>query len=188
MKEEKTGRTIAAYIPARARILDLGCGSGSNLGTILAHDPGCRITGMDLSQGLLALAREKYPQVRFLHQDIRFFPTGSRYQVVIASFSIVHLNGDETRRLLARIAEVLVEGGALYLSFMEGEGAGFETTSFSEEEIYFNFYRSAELTALLQGHGLEVREILRNGYEETDGSVTTDVFLFACKTGAGQQS
>jgi SAM-dependent methyltransferase len=42
------------------RVLDVGCGTGINLG-ILAASFGCRVAGVDSSEGMLAEARSKVP-------------------------------------------------------------------------------------------------------------------------------
>src|SRR4051794_35385568 len=46
-----------------ARILDVGCGNGFIAGTFLRL--GCDVTGIDLSQTGVALARKSYPTGRF---------------------------------------------------------------------------------------------------------------------------
>src|SRR3954471_2446604 len=49
----------AAGVTAGARVLDVGCGSG--LALVLARDRGARPSGIDISPGLLAIARERLP-------------------------------------------------------------------------------------------------------------------------------
>ena len=53
----------AALLPTDpdCRILDLGCGTGLELGYYLARNPGAEVTGIDLSRGMLNALREKFP-------------------------------------------------------------------------------------------------------------------------------
>lgn len=56
-------KRLCAGLPPQARVLDVGCGNGS-----LAHEfaeMGHRVTGVDLSPGGIAIARNTCPQARF---------------------------------------------------------------------------------------------------------------------------
>jgi SAM-dependent methyltransferase len=55
-------RNLLAPIPAGARVLDVGCGTGW-LGRALV-DQGWSVSGVDLSQRMLARARQRFPVVR----------------------------------------------------------------------------------------------------------------------------
>ena len=130
----------ARFIPEGARVLDLGCGPGNNISIIKSRDASCTFTGVDLSEDLLAIARSIHPSSTFVNQDICSLTDIGKFDSVIASFCIVHLDNEETEHILQFISSSLEKGGSLYLSFMEGSASGFESTSFSREEIYFNYY------------------------------------------------
>lgn len=66
---------------------------------------------------------------------------------------------------------------------MEGKGQGFEKTSFSEDEIFFNYYDRDYMRERLKHHNLELLEDLAEDYPEKDGSVTKDIFMFARRRG-----
>lgn len=83
--------------------------------------------------------------------------------------------------LISFIGKSLIPGGSLYISFMEGDGAGFETTSFSSEEIYFNYYRRETIEKYLLQNNIKIDEVRTEDYREEDGSTTTDVFIFGIK-------
>jgi ubiquinone/menaquinone biosynthesis C-methylase UbiE len=61
---------IVTHVPAGARVLDAGCGTGQ-LCFALRQQKGCQVVGMDLSLRMLAFAQKRNPfeDVRFLHQD-----------------------------------------------------------------------------------------------------------------------
>jgi tRNA (cmo5U34)-methyltransferase len=50
-------RAISALTPARGRVLDLGCGSGQLLAFLARRRPDLAITGLDLSERMLATGR-----------------------------------------------------------------------------------------------------------------------------------
>ena len=167
-------------------VLDLGCGPG-NLAKIL-HDsnPAYRITGIDLSEEMVILASRNVPGGTFLCADIRQLDLTETFDAVLASFCIMHLDEQETRRFVKRLGSLLNPNGALYLSFIEGNGGGFETTSFSEKQIYFHYYRQTEVIDLLTGSELIPQQIFREDYREQDGSLSREVFVFARKTSADE--
>jgi cyclopropane fatty-acyl-phospholipid synthase-like methyltransferase len=55
---------LISSLPAGSRVLDLGCGSGLLTARQLA-EAGCRVAGVDLSGGMIALAREQVPAGEF---------------------------------------------------------------------------------------------------------------------------
>ncbi|WP_371375054.1 class I SAM-dependent methyltransferase [Sporomusa aerivorans] len=162
-------------------ILDIGCGPG-NVAKQLFAEKELTITGIDLSAEMLELAKRNVPQGNFQLQDSREanFPPES-FDAVMLSFSIVHLENDEAKLVLMNVVKWVRRGGYVYLSFMEGRQPGFETTSFSEQPLYFNYFREAEIKGFLEQRGLECIRSVRQDYPETDGSTTTDVFLFLKK-------
>src|SRR5262245_38784652 len=56
----------------RDRVLDIGCGSGAFLR--LAADRGARVSGLDASEALLAIARERVPVADLRLGDMQFLP------------------------------------------------------------------------------------------------------------------
>lgn len=172
------------FISKGARILDLGCGPGNNITTLKYLDNSCLFTGVDLSEDLLDIAKSIHPTCWFINQnicDLKLLNLGL-YESVIASFCIVHLDDKETENLLKDIAKILVEGGSLYLSFMEGKTSGFESTSFSNDEIYFNYYQRDSVLKMLEENSLQAKVVSREDYLEQDGTTTADIFIYAVKS------
>lgn len=169
------------FIQKGARILDLGCGPGNNITTIKSLDDSCQFTGIDLSDDLLDIARNIHPSCTFTNQNICKLEAVKQYDTILASFCIVHLDNEETENLVRFITKSLSEGGSLYLSFMEGTTSGFETTSFSNEEIYFNYYQLGSVLRMLEKNVLTPKVVSKEDYLEQDGSTTSDVFIYALK-------
>ncbi len=169
------------YIPRHSYILDIGCGPGNNAKILLEQDESHKITGIDLSAEMINIAKDIAPQCKFKVQDIREINPDQKYDAIIASFCIVHLSDNETNTLIPKISKMLKENGSLYLSYMEGNKSGFETTSFSDDDIYFNYFKRDDIIKLLSENSIETIEITSGSYQEQDGSITEDVFIFARK-------
>ena len=167
------------HIPKGAHILDLGCGPGNNIRTILEQDGTCIVDGVDLSIEFINIARKRFPQFSFQMQNICTFDVQSLYDVVIASFCIVHLTDNETISFIQKLPNMIRHTGTLYLSYMNGEKSGFESTSFSRDEIFFNYYQDEFIVDQLETAGFSISGIFKEEYAESDGSTTIDTFIHA---------
>ncbi|WP_300459293.1 class I SAM-dependent methyltransferase [Desulfobacula sp.] len=179
--QEKLSRFQQRYLPEHASILDVGCGPGNTAKFLMGIDNHYTITGIDLSVEMITIARQNVPGCNFSIQDIRDIIPDKEYDAVIASFCIVHLSDQETTVLIQTLSKMLKPNGSLYISFMEGKSPGLETTSFSDEKIFFNYFPRDRIKGLLAANSVETVELLVEGYPEQDGSITKDIFVFARK-------
>lgn len=95
--------------------LDFGCGAGRLTQALARHFE--RVTGVDISGRMVALAREHNgnPRVDFVHNpraDLSRFPTGS-FDFVYSRITLQHIAPRYTRRYLGEFARVLAPGGIL---------------------------------------------------------------------------
>ncbi|SCY07891.1 aminotransferase class I/II-fold pyridoxal phosphate-dependent enzyme [Desulfoluna spongiiphila] len=168
------------YVKKGAAVLDIGCGPGNN--AALLSEKKVALTGIDLSAEMVNRARAHVPSGDFRVGDIRDLSGLGTFDVVIASFCIVHITPEEARGVIKEAASLLVPGGALYLSFMVGKKDGYETTSFSGGgEIHFTYHDPEAVKGWLAENQLSVVETHLSDYPEGDGSITTDTFLFIRK-------
>jgi len=107
---------------AGARLLDLGCGEGRYARALAAC--GCRVTGVDLSEALLAEARRRSPGLpgapTYLRADMRTLPFGPQFDGVVSlftSFGYFDAPADDAR-VLGEVARVLAPGGRFLLDFL----------------------------------------------------------------------
>lgn len=148
-------------------------------------DKELEVLGIDFSSEMIKRARVNVisPRVQFLVRDIREMGLEEKeYDAVIASFCLPHLTNEEAEKLIKDVSVVLIKGGFLYLSCMEGSKSGFETTSFSPSEvIFFNYYSEEFIQRELNKNNLRLGQLQRDIYIESDGSETIDMFFFAEK-------
>jgi SAM-dependent methyltransferase len=110
-------RRLTGLLPARSRVLDIGCGSGIPVAQELAR-LGHRVTGIDISARQVALARQNVPEAEFIHGDVMgvALPRAS-FDAVTAFFSLTHLPRSEHAALLACAYGWLRPKGLLLASF-----------------------------------------------------------------------
>jgi|TARA_R110001583_G_scaffold57863_1_gene172874 SAM-dependent methyltransferase len=70
---------------APCSILEIGCGLGYTTKILQDSLPNAEVTGMDISDVAITKASKRFPQLKFLHGDIRFLEgsCATRYDVVI---------------------------------------------------------------------------------------------------------
>jgi SAM-dependent methyltransferase len=95
-----------------ASILDIGCGSGLFLK--MAEAKGACITGIDLSDALLKIARERNPSAKLLNQDMADLPFEDQSFDLVTGFNSFQYAEDFTR-VLKEIMRVLKDDGKLVI-------------------------------------------------------------------------
>jgi SAM-dependent methyltransferase len=79
-------RVIRARVPTARTLLDVACGTGGHLVHLRRW---FEVAGVDLDQGMLAVARAKLPDVELTEADMRSFDVGRRFDAVACLFSAV---------------------------------------------------------------------------------------------------
>ena len=112
------------------RILDLGCGSGSNL--MVFNQEGFNTHGIDGSLTGLTLAKQAMSRheksatndVNLTNGDFSFLPyRTSAFDAVIDVVSLQHLNSTDLSNALKEIYRVLKPGGSRFFSFRLSQGS-----------------------------------------------------------------
>lgn len=114
---------LAAYaelVGNKGPVADLGCGPGQV--TAYLADLGLSVFGVDLSEGMLAVARRENPGLRFeqgsmLELDVR----DGELAGVVSWYSSIHIPVDRLPALFAEFHRVLAPGGHLLLAFQMGD-------------------------------------------------------------------
>ncbi|MFZ0004258.1 class I SAM-dependent methyltransferase [Methanoregula sp.] len=142
-------------------ILDIGAGTGLLSALLLEKYPASTITLLDISEKMLAVARERFKSrknVFFQIGDYSQVELGGHYDLICSSLSIHHLDSGDKRRLFGRIYEALSPGG-IFVNADQAEG---ETPYFTEmcRDYWDDFLRTGPLTLIEQMEILKRRDAL----------------------------
>ncbi len=99
---------------ADPEILDLGAGTGLFSSFVLRRYPGARMRLVDLSEGMLSVARERFSgmeNVSYRTVDLKEIVLEGRYDAVVSSLAIHHLPDPEKIALYKKVYEALKPGG-----------------------------------------------------------------------------
>ena len=148
---------------------DLGCGPG-HVARYL-HERGLAVVGVDLSDAMVAQARQLNPDVAFHQGDMRALDFGDESWGGIAAFySLIHIPRDEVVAVLTELRRILERGGLLLLAFHIGdEVVHLDEWWGHEVSVDFTFFRPEEMTGYLRTAGFEVEEVIeREPYPELE--------------------
>jgi SAM-dependent methyltransferase len=140
-------------LPRRAKVLDLGCGAGEPITAWLLGE-GFRLTGADFSEGMLSIARSRWPDGDWRVADMRDLDLGESYDGIVAWDSFFHLTPDEQRACLPWLAAHLSPGGRLLVTI--GHEAGEVTGTVGGEAVYHSSLSPSEYASLLEAHDMRL--------------------------------
>jgi SAM-dependent methyltransferase len=144
---------LTSRLPDGARVLDLGCGAGVPTRRLAER---FEVTGVDISEAQLALARADVPRATFLQADIaKLELEGGSFDAVTAFYAISHVPREKHADLFARIARYLAPGG-FFLASLGARGSEDWTGKWLGVEMFFSSYDADSNRRLLGTAGLEL--------------------------------
>ncbi|MEV3991748.1 class I SAM-dependent methyltransferase [Streptomyces sp. NPDC049837] len=109
---------IAAAVPARATLLELGSGAGRMTGPLV--DRGLAVTAVDESAEMLERVRERVPGIRTVQSPIETLDLEERFDVVLLASFLVHTADRRVRDGLLATCRRHVEDDGCVLIQREG--------------------------------------------------------------------
>jgi ubiquinone/menaquinone biosynthesis C-methylase UbiE len=169
---------ISALLPAGTSVLDLGCGTGVPTGKILTESDH-RVVGVDISEGMLRLAREQVPAAEFVHADFKDLPDDfGRFEAATAFFSLLMLSKADIERVLTKVAAWVKPGGYVGIGMVnfDGDSLPFE---FLGVPVTVSGYLEPDLAAVVEAHGFKVESIETVDFTPLDGPLESQIYVLA---------
>jgi SAM-dependent methyltransferase len=191
------GRRLLAELAPGEPVLDIGCGTGDPTVHQLATG-GLRVTAVDLSDGMLALARRRTPlevehQPRYHRIDLydlgteraatawglpELGPAGAgSFAAATAFFSLILLPQQEIRVALGRIRTLLRPGGLLVLGLVEADLDDYPM-GFLGQRIRLSGFLREELGEVLAQAGFTVEALNGRAYAPACTALPPEEQLF----------
>ena len=107
-------------LPDRGRVVELGCGTG--ISSEILCDAGCDVVGIDISPAMLAIARERAPQARFVEASLwvaELPPCAAvtAFGEVVNYAADAHAGAARLPELCERVFDALEPGGLFLFDF-----------------------------------------------------------------------
>jgi len=131
---------LSEQVPRDARrILDLGTGDGRLLALLQIDRPGMHGVGLDFSELMLDAARKRFAgdeRVKLVeHNLVQPLPALGRFDAVVSSMAIHHLEHDRKRSLYGEVFELLEPGGVF---------ANFEHVASATRRLHLMFFAAID--------------------------------------------
>ena len=107
---------LLAEAASDGRLADVGCGPGHVTRFLADRHPD--VVGVDLSAEMVAVARERHPELEFVRASMLDLPVpDAAWAGAACLYAIIHLTPAERARAASELARVLRPGGPLLVAF-----------------------------------------------------------------------
>ncbi|NEQ89212.1 MAG: methyltransferase domain-containing protein [Moorea sp. SIO2I5] len=122
------------YIPEKARILDLGCGSGQLANHLIKS--GYQVTGIDISDQFLVYARQNAPGGEFIQGDLRDIEYSPTFNGIFSKGALmVMMSLEKLEDVLSIVYGALLDNGIFLFDVRREETVKSWGTSLADAEI-----------------------------------------------------
>lgn len=168
---------LLGRLPARSRALDIGCGPGQFSQYLMKY--GHIVEGIDTSDEMLEIARQKVPNGSFRKMDMRNLQYPDKtFDTALVAYSLIHIPTPELPSVIREIKRVLKDGGLALFVVQQGEADQVLDEPLAEgEKIFVNFFSEERLNSSLVDAGFNLIETGK--IEQTNEDVLASTVLYA---------
>lgn len=154
-KNDKYLEKLNSVLPPKSHILDIGCGAGIPVDRYFVEN-GHNITGIDISDKQIELAKKNVPQGNFKVEDMSLMSEGE-YSVdaVVSFYAIFHTKRETHEIILHKINSFLKKDGYLLITMGASEWEGKESDFFGGE-MEWSHYGADKNLQLVKNAGFEI--------------------------------
>ena len=140
-------------------VLDIGCATGRD--TIILHNKGLHVIGVDLSESMINIAKQSYPHIDFHVMDLLqldFNP--EMFDGVYCNATFLHIKRKDSKKAFDNIYNILKKGGIFFVSIKGGNNEEIIIDSRYEKynEKFFAYYEIDEFISLAKRSNFELIE------------------------------
>jgi len=145
---------LQQLLKPQSQILDIGCGNGQPVAEFLLK-AGHLVTGLDISEVQIALARKNCPRGHFLIKDMAELQKGE-YSVdaVVCFYALFHLPRSRHLEMLKIWQSFLTEGGLLLVTMGDKDFEGYH--DFYGVKMWSSHFGPSKNIQLLSAAGFKI--------------------------------
>lgn len=173
-----SGEWLTEQLAPGSHVLDLGCGTGLPTARQLVA-AGLRVTGTDLSPGMLKLSRDNVPGAEFHRLDIAEMEEHGLgpFDGIAAYFSLLMLPREEIPVALRMLHGLLRPGGPMALGMVEADVNDF-SIPFLGNTIRVSGYLREDLRRVVSDAGFEIVGEDSYAYAPASSEIPPEIQLF----------
>ena len=159
-------KQFTQLLSSGSKVLDVGCGAGVPITRFLV-DEGFLVTGLDISEGMLALARKHVPEATFIKSDMSEMNfSDNSFEGIVSFYAIIHVPREKHAQLFKTFYKILKPGGKMLISLARTEWE--EVADFYGAPMFWSHYGCEQSLALIKAEGFEIifEEVLERGGEQ----------------------
>jgi SAM-dependent methyltransferase len=146
--------TVRHHFAGTRSVLEIGCGTGYTLGALHDALPQAELTGTELFEQGLTVARGRWPDAQLQQADATALPFQSQFDLVGAFDVLEHI--DDDHRALAEVHRVLRPGGGMIATVPQHTWLWSQADEYAHHE---RRYTRKRLISAVRGAGFEVRQV-----------------------------
>jgi len=156
---------FASLLTDNAHILDLGCGAGIPTAKFLA-ERGIKVTGIDLSETMLNLARENVPNANFIKMDMNHLKFAENtFDGIISVYALFHVPREKHLEIFRKAFEIMKPRGIFMINIGIHESEG--TSRFFGVPMFWSNFSPKTTLELVKKAGFSIvsEAVLERGGE-----------------------
>jgi len=166
-------KEFQVFLP-KGNVVDLGCGTGRD--SRLFAEAGYGFVGVDLSEGMVDLAKKSFPKTEFKVMNLLKLDFEDESFDGIWSFAAyLHIPKSQISHALQEANRVLKQGGIGYIVVKKGSKECYLDSE--KGERYWSFYGKNQFAKILQRNGFKV---LKAWEDKRNYSPPDDVTVWLC--------
>ena len=150
-------------LPKKGTVLDLGCGPGIPITKELVKR-GFSVTGIDLSDKMIWLARKNVPNAKYCCISMTSIKFSNEFDGIISSYSMLCLNPEDFKKTAAKVSKALKKGGYFLLVLNESPEKHKENESYVRimgQKMYSRPYTEKEIKMIFKKYNLKIVKVDR---------------------------
>ncbi len=169
-----------SHLESGSHILDVGCGSG--VVTRYLIEKGYQVTGIDISQKMLDLAKHRVPEATFKIGDMTKLEfDDSSFNGIVSTYAVFHIPRSEHSKLFLDFRRILKKRGVLLFSVganPEGTDGVWDWDVGNGVPMFWSFYSPEKTVELLKSADFEI--IFERSVEiRTETDIETHYWILA---------
>jgi len=156
---------LIKLMPKNANVLDLGSGVGIPFDNYLV-DNEIKVTGIDISQKHVNLAKKNVPKAKFIKGDFSDYNFKEKFDAIISFYAIFHIPREEHNKLFLKMYELLNHEGVILVILGAKGYKYYINPDFVGAPMAWSQYNAKEYEHMLRKIGFKIIETTFEGTPE----------------------